>query len=113
MRAVARRMHKHNPPYCHPRDVIMLLREVLTKNNFKCNGKDYLQVVGTAMGTKLAPSYAKIFIGNLENRLISGYHKEPFLWLMFIDEIFILWTHGTNELNPFLHYMNHFHDGVL
>ena len=29
IRAVARNMHKHKPPYCHPRaaSVIMLLRE--------------------------------------------------------------------------------------
>ena len=77
----------------------------LPPNSWNCHGKE----------TSPFTSYVKILMGDLENRLISGYHKEPFLWLMFIDEIFILWTHGTNELKPFLYHMklNHFHDGVL
>jgi hypothetical protein len=29
-------------------------------------GDHYLQVSGTAMGTKMAPSYANIFMGKLE-----------------------------------------------
>ena len=112
IRAVAKSMRKNKPPYCHPRAVILLLREVLTKNNFEFNGRDYLQIGGTAMGTKLAPSYANIFMGDLETRLTSGHHKEPFLWLRFIDDIFVLWTHGANELNQFLDYMNHFHESI-
>ena len=112
IRAVAKSMIKHKPPYCHPRAIILLLREVLTKNNFEFNGRDYLQVGGTAMGTKLAPSYANIFMGELERKLISGHSKEPFLWFRFIDDIFALWTHDVDELNLFLEYMNQFHDSI-
>ena len=34
---------------------------VLTSNHFKFLGQHYLQMSGTAMGTKMAPSYAKLF----------------------------------------------------
>ena len=35
---------------------------VLTMNNFEFNGEHYLQVGGSAMGTRLAPSYANLFM---------------------------------------------------
>jgi hypothetical protein len=35
-------------------------------NNFTFDGNHYLQINGTAMGTKMAPSYANIFMGDLE-----------------------------------------------
>ena len=46
--------------------LINLLTLVLKCNNFEFNGKHYLQIQGTAMGTKKAPSYANIFMGRLE-----------------------------------------------
>jgi hypothetical protein len=45
---------------------------VLKKNNFIFNGDQYLQINGTAMGTKMAPSYANIFMGKLEKQLLGG-----------------------------------------
>ena len=112
IRAVAKSLVKHKPPYCHPRTVLKFLQAVLTLNNFDFNGKHYLQVGGTAMGTKLAPSYANIFMGDLETRLISGYHKEPFLWVRFIDDIFVIWTHGEQELIKFHEHLNSFHESI-
>jgi hypothetical protein len=45
---------------------------VLKKNNFTFNGDHYLQINGTAMGTKMAPSYANIFMGKLEKQLLES-----------------------------------------
>jgi hypothetical protein len=42
--------------------VIKLLEMVLTKNNFQFNGKHFLQVGGTSMGTKTAPAYANCYL---------------------------------------------------
>jgi hypothetical protein len=39
---------------------------VLRKNNITFNGDHYLQINGTAMGTKMAPSYANIFMCKFE-----------------------------------------------
>ena len=61
IKAVAKCLDKNPPPYTSKKTVLSLLREVLTKNNFSFNGKHYLQIGGTAMGTKLAPSYANIW----------------------------------------------------
>ena len=43
------------------------LTELVLKNNiFKFDNKYYIQTQGTAMGTRLAPAYANIFMYNLE-----------------------------------------------
>ena len=39
-------------------DLVDLARIVLTSNNLTFNGKHYVQILGTAIGTKMAPSYA-------------------------------------------------------
>jgi hypothetical protein len=38
--------------------IIRLLNMVLIMNNFELNGDHYLQIGGTAMGTRAAPNYA-------------------------------------------------------
>ena len=72
------------------KSLLELLKLVLYKNNFDFNGKHYLQIGGTAMGTKLAPSYANLFMGQLEKKLLQGYHIKPRTFLRFIDDIFLI-----------------------
>jgi hypothetical protein len=47
-----------------------MLTLVLKNNNLTFEGNHYLQINGTAMGTKMAPPYANIFMGDLEERLL-------------------------------------------
>ena len=110
--AVHNFLKKHKPLYASVDTIILLLSEVLTKNNFEFNGKHYLQVGGTAMGTKLAPSYANIFMGELEKKTIEAYDKEPLLWVRFIDDIFSIWTHGENELHKYHEHLNSYHENI-
>ena len=49
--------------------MIELLEAVLTTNHFEFNGKHYHQVSGTAVATKLAPSYANLFMTKLEDNI--------------------------------------------
>ena len=88
--------------------LINLLTLVLKCNNFEFNGKHYLQIQGTAMGTKMAPSYANIFMGRLERRLLQSVILKPFSWLRFIDDIDMKWTHGRETLEAFLETANSF-----
>jgi hypothetical protein len=39
---------------------------------FTFNGDHYLQINGTAMGTKMAPSYANTFMGKFEKQLLES-----------------------------------------
>ena len=54
----------HKPPDTLPRNsyITELLELVLTNNHFEFSGEFYHQLSGTAMGTKLAPSYANLFM---------------------------------------------------
>ena len=56
-----------------------LIRMILTMNNFSFNNEPYLQKHGTAMGTRMAPSYANLFMGKFEQRpLTTLYSSLPF-----------------------------------
>ena len=44
-------------------------------------------------GTKLASSYANVFMSNLEDKYVYPYIDQPLLWKRFIDDIFPIWTH--------------------
>ena len=46
---------------------------MLTLNNFSFDGEDYQQISGVAMGTKMGPSYADLFVGNIEQQIFEQY----------------------------------------
>ena len=89
-----------------------LMEIVLTHNNFTFNGSHYKQVFGTSMGTKMAPSMACLFMGRLEQRLLSSCPKKPLLWIRYIDDIFFLWSHGQDELQNFVDFCNRAHPTI-
>ena len=86
--------------------LIKLLNRVLKCNNFDFNGNHYLQVGGTAMGTKVAPAYANTFMGWFEEKYVYSYHKQPLLWKRFIDDIFVIWQYTESDLDDFTTYLN-------
>ena len=87
-------------------NIIQLLSKVLTMNNFDFAGKHYLQVGGTAMGTKVAPSFANTFMGWFEHHHVYTYPKQPLIWVRFIDDIFQVWPHGMEEFRKFETHLN-------
>ena len=92
--------------------ICRLLWLVLTKNNFDFNGKHYLQVGGTAMGTRLAPTYANLFMAHFEDKFVYTYEKQPLIWIRFIDDIFYIWPHGQFELDKFIKHLNSIHKTI-
>ena len=58
------------------------------------------------MGTRMAPSYANIFMKYRETQLIDTSPKKPKIWLRFIDDIFMIWGHGRHALEHFKHLAN-------
>ena len=89
-----------------------LLAQVLTYNNFRFNERHYLQVGGTAMGTKLAPSYANIFMSEFEDKYVYTYELQPKIWLRYIDDVFCIWQHGPTELAKFITHLNKVHQSI-
>ena len=64
-----------------------MLNIVLKINVIEFNGEFFLQLQGTAMGTKVTPAYANLFMGTLEPRLKTS---DLNIYKRFIDDIFII-----------------------
>ena len=54
--------------------LLCLAELVLTFNCFSFGGNYYKQTNGVAMGTKMGPSYANLFVGFIEHQFFSQYH---------------------------------------
>jgi hypothetical protein len=92
--------------------LLKLLKLILTKTNFNFNGEHYLQAGGTSMGTNVAPSYAILFMDRLECKALDNYRLKPLYYGRYIDDIFICWQHGLDELHQFITYMNSQHESI-
>ena len=104
---------KENNPSQPDTAVLGCLLEIVLKNNcFEFYGTYYKQLQGTAMGTKLAPAYANIFMGYLEHNILSQAPLKPSFYKRYIDDIFILWPHSETDLTKFLSAMNNFHPSI-
>ena len=58
-------------------DLCRLIKLILSTNSFTFNEEYYLQVYGTAMGTRMAPSYANLFMGKLEQQFLCTQERVP------------------------------------
>ena len=82
---------------------------VLKHNNFEFNGQLFLQQQGITMGTRMAPNYAIIFMHKIETELLQKSPLQPTFFKRFIDDIFLIWPHGEEELQKFLEMINNHH----
>ena len=89
-----------------------LIRMILTMNNFTFNDRHYLQIHGTAMGTRMAPSYANLFLAKFETDALSRAPYQPHTWWRYIDDIFMIWTHSVDDLHAFTSYLNSIHPTI-
>jgi len=111
--SVANQLRQQKPKFLASyTSILSLLKLVLHCNNFSFKNEHYLQIGGTAMGTSLAPSYANLFMGCLEDKLLKGYELKPAYYYRYIDDIFLIWTHGLSELTKFTDYLNDSHKSI-
>ena len=106
--------NKHGRMWPLRKIIHQFLEYILKENYFTFNDKLYLQKHGTAMGTKMAPSFPNIFMGALEQTLLSSSpnHLIPLLWKTFIDDVFLIWTHGKESFLSFIQHLNSFHPTI-
>jgi hypothetical protein len=99
--------------HCPPPEVISyLMRLTLERNCFEFNSKYYVQITGTAMGTAMAPSYANLFMHELETKLLQGSKYQPYRWYRYIDDILIIWVNTKEALDEFVTYANNYHPTI-
>ena len=58
------------------------------------------------MGTKMAPAYANIFMGDLEEKLIQDHHTTPIVRKRYIDDVFCIWPGQPQDFENFVAYLN-------
>jgi hypothetical protein len=92
-------------PHTVRQDLCALAKFVLTKNTFEFNSQVYLQVAGTAIGTRMDPTYAIIFMHMLETNILASATYKPLSWLRFIDDVWSAWTHGKEKLISFIQHL--------
>ena len=109
------------PPRVHKELIVKGIQFILENNFFYFAGKHYRQVKGTAMGTKMAPTYATLILGYLEIRLyeiVEEKYGQEFRiyiennWKRFLDDCFILWTKSENDLSIFHEILNSLHPDI-
>lgn len=86
--------------------VIELLELCLKSNDFEFDGNWFLQNSGTTMGTKWSPHYADIYMACFEKQAMKKCSNKPFLYLRYLDDIFIIWQHGRQAFSEFLNIFN-------
>ena len=92
---------------------LLELTECVLKNNiFEHNESYFKQIQCTAIGTKMAPPYAIIFLSELEETFLASSPLKPFVWWRYIDDIFMIRQHGEEKLKDFLKDLNNCHPSI-
>ena len=92
---------------------LLELTECVLKNNvFEHNKQFFKQKQGTTIGTKMAPSYAILFMAQLEEEFLQLSPLKPWVWWRYIDDVFMIWQYGEDELKQFLEQLNSCHPTI-
>ena len=106
---------KETPSFTPNNRILKTLFHFVLENNYFLLNKDlYKQKHGCAMGTKMAPPYADLFLGKLETEkiLTKKFMKYINLYKRFLDDIFILWKGTLDELHRFIDHINNIHPTI-
>lgn len=96
-----------------PKEYVKPLFEfVLSCNVFCFAGQTYRQVKGTAMGTRMAPTYANVFMAKVEEDFLKDQQIKPAFYRRYIDDILMVWTGSKQDLDKLLNKLNSFHQDL-
>ena len=94
-------------------DSLIKLAECVLENNiFEHDKSVFKQLRGTSIGTKMAPPYAIIFMDSLQEDILSNSLLKALMRWRYIDDIFMVWEHGEEELKKFLETLNCYHPTI-
>ena len=64
------------------------------------------------MGSRVAPPLAITFMHAIESLILSSPGSQPSIYLRYIDDVFGVWTHGTEALAQYHRFVNSFHPNL-
>ena len=112
LRALRGALNKRDEETISTEELLKMAEFVLKNSYFEFSNKIKQQISGTAIGTKLAPPYARIFMSDLETKFLDSQHLLALVWLRYIDDIFFIWAHGEESLKKFLDQLNGFNQYI-
>jgi hypothetical protein len=89
-----------------------LFQHVLTSTYFLHKGNFYEQTVGVPMGSPLSPAVVNFFMEEFEEKALSTAPLKPKHFFRYVDDTFIVWAHGHENLDNFLAHMNNQHPNI-
>uniref|UniRef100_A0A8C5R8G5 Reverse transcriptase domain-containing protein n=1 Tax=Leptobrachium leishanense TaxID=445787 RepID=A0A8C5R8G5_9ANUR len=96
--------------------IVESVKFILKNNYFKFEEDFYIQVRGTKMGTKFAPSYANLYMAAWETVFVYGSRSWAqgtiHAYKRFIDDIFFIWRGREEDLPMFLDSLNNVEWGI-
>jgi hypothetical protein len=92
--------------------LITILSLVLKLNIFEFGTLQFQQLIGSAMGTPIAPNFANIFMAMIDKKLLQNGNKFVHFFKRFIDDILIIWTGTEQEFLTFMNKINCLHDTI-
>ena len=96
----------------YPEDITELFRHCLTSSYFSFHNKIYEQQEGVAMGSPLSPVVANLFMENFEATALDTATLKPKCWYRYVDDTFVIWPHGRENLYTFLKHINSLHNSI-
>ena len=93
-------------------DIKALLEHCLKNNFVRFGTKYYRQTSGIAMGNRMAPPLAILFMHSVETAMLSVDRPQPVMYMRYIDDILGIWTHGPEALDDYFDFINHFHPAL-
>jgi hypothetical protein len=78
----------------------------MTSTYFEFENQLYEQIEGAPMGSPLSPVIADIYMEFFEEMAIQEAEFKPSVWLRYVDDTFVVWPHGKDQLDEFLHHLN-------
>ena len=93
--------------------LVRLAELVLTLNYLSFDGEHYQQISGVAMGTKMGPNYANLFVGFVEKQIFEQYAGPlPDYFGRYIDDCLGTASCSRVELEEFINFVNEFHPAL-
>ena len=86
--------------------LVELVELCLRSSYFQFQDSFYDQTDGAAMGSPLSPIVANLYLEHLEEEVIQSAPLQPKLWRRYVDDTFVIWSHGQDELHHFHQHLN-------
>lgn len=93
-------------------ELLQLLTICLNNNDFSFNNQHFLQVNGTAMGQRYAPSYANLYMSEWEREALAKCDLKPLFYFRFLDDIIGAWPHDVALFPDFINTLNSHHPSI-